>query len=91
MNSTSPKEVLRHRENGAGIAFRVSISHAQVGFFHNNGDGTFTDVSKESGIAKLWGKAWGGRTDLNNDGQLDLLLSNDTVPNFFRNRGKAAF
>ena len=61
--------------------------------FHNNGDGTFTDVSKTSGIANSLGKAWGVvATDLNNDGRLDLFVSNDTVPNFvFMNRGKGRF
>jgi enediyne biosynthesis protein E4 len=61
--------------------------------FHNNGDGTFTDVSKESGIASHLGKAWGVvATDINNDGRMDLWVSNDTVPNFlFVNRGKGKF
>ncbi|PYU67948.1 MAG: CRTAC1 family protein, partial [Acidobacteria bacterium] len=44
-------------------------SPAASWLFHNNGDGTFTDVSKESGIAKALGKAWGVvATDVNNDG-----------------------
>ena len=61
--------------------------------FHNNGDGTFTDVSKESGIAAHLGKVWGVvATDINNDGLMDLWVSNDTVPNFlFVNRGKGKF
>jgi hypothetical protein len=61
--------------------------------FHNNGDGTFTDVSKESGIASHLGKAWGVvATDINNDGLMDLWVSNDTVANFlFVNRGKGKF
>ena len=61
--------------------------------FHNNGDGTFTDVSKESGIAAHPGKVWGVvATDINNDGLMDLWVSNDTVPNFlFANRGKGKF
>jgi hypothetical protein len=51
--------------------------------FHNNGDGTFTDVSKASGIADHLGKAWGVvATDLNNDGMMDLFVANDTVSNF---------
>src|SRR5437879_8266456 len=38
--------------------------------FHNNGDGTFTDVSYESGISKSLGKAWGVvACDINNDGR----------------------
>lgn len=61
--------------------------------FHNNGDGTFTDVSKESGIASHLGKAWGVvATDINNDGLMDLFVTNDTVPNFlFVNRGRGKF
>jgi enediyne biosynthesis protein E4 len=56
--------------------------------FHNNGDGTFTDVSKESGIAKSLAKAWGVvACDINNDGWMDLFVANDTVANFlFVNR-----
>ena len=50
---------------------------------HNNGDGTFTDVSQESGIAKALGKAWGVvATDVNNDGWMDLFVANDTMANF---------
>ena len=61
--------------------------------FHNNGDGTFTDVSKASGIGKYFGKAWGAvATDLNNDGRMDLFVANDTVANFlFMNRGAGRF
>jgi len=61
--------------------------------FHNNGDGTFTDVSQESGIAKALGKAWGVvATDINNDGLMDLFVANDTVQNFlFLNRGHGKF
>jgi hypothetical protein len=61
--------------------------------FHNNGDGTFTDVSKSSGIGKYLGKGWGVvATDINNDGRMDLFVSNDTVANFlFVNRGQGTF
>ena len=61
--------------------------------FHNNGDGTFTDVGKESGIANSLGKAWGVvATDINNDGRMDLFVANDTVANFlFANRGNGRF
>ena len=61
--------------------------------FHNNGDGTFTDVSRESGIAKALGKAWGVvACDVNNDGRMDLFVANDTVANFlFLNRGNGKF
>ena len=61
--------------------------------FHNNGDGTFTNVSKESGIGDFLGKAWGAvATDVNNDGLMDLFVANDTVGNFlFINRGDRRF
>lgn len=61
--------------------------------FHNNGDGTFSDVSKTSGIGKYLGKAWGAvATDINNDGRLDLFVANDTTANFlFMNRGGGKF
>jgi hypothetical protein len=61
--------------------------------FHNNGDGTFTDVTKPSGIGNYLGKAWGAvATDLNNDGRMDLFVANDTVANFlFMNRGNGRF
>ena len=61
--------------------------------FRNNGDGTFTDVSKSCGITAHLGKAWGVvATDINNDGLMDLFVANDTVPNFlFANRGSGKF
>ena len=61
--------------------------------FHNNGDGTFTDVSQKTGIADNPGKAWGVvATDVNNDGWMDLFVANDTEANFlFMNRGGKKF
>ena len=57
--------------------------------FHNNGDGTFTDVSDAAGIARAMGKGLGVvAADINNDGRMDLFVGNDTVQNFlFVNRG----
>lgn len=65
----------------------------QSWLYHNNGDGTFTDVSKESGIAASPSKAWGVvACDINNDGWMDLFVSNDTVANsLFVNSGKGKF
>jgi enediyne biosynthesis protein E4 len=61
--------------------------------FRNTGNGTFQDVSRESGIADHPGKSFGAvATDVNNDGLLDLFVANDTMPNFlFLNKGKGKF
>jgi hypothetical protein len=58
--------------------------------YHNNGDGTFTEVSAGTDIRRALGKALGVvATDVNGDGQMDLFVANDTVQNFlFMNRGK---
>ncbi|HEY2933153.1 MAG TPA: CRTAC1 family protein [Acidobacteriota bacterium] len=58
--------------------------------FHNNGDGTFAEVGQGTDIQRALGKSLGVvATDINNDGQLDLFVANDTVQNFlFMNRGK---
>ena len=60
--------------------------------FHNNGDGTFTEVSRGTDIEKALGKGLGVvATDINNDGRMDLFVANDTVQNFlFVNRGPDA-
>jgi hypothetical protein len=57
--------------------------------FHNNGDGTFTEVGRGTDIEKSIGKSLGVvATDINNDGRMDLFVANDTVQNFlFMNRG----
>ena len=61
--------------------------------FQNKGDGTFQDVSRESGIAEHPGKSFGAvATDVNNDSMIDLFVANDTMPNFlFVNKGKGKF
>jgi hypothetical protein len=66
--------------------FRPSASM----LLHNNGDGTFKDVTAGTDIAKSFGKALGVvAVDINGDGLMDLFVANDTVQNFlFANRGK---
>ncbi len=60
--------------------------------YHNNGDGTFTDVAEKAGVLnRLWGKgaAWG---DYDNDGDPDLYVSNDSASNrLYRNDGDGTF
>jgi len=60
--------------------------------YHNNGDGTFTEVGKRTVIGKTLGKALGVvATDINNDGRMDLFVANDTVQDFlYVNRGPTA-
>ena len=62
--------------------------------FHNNGDGTFTDVSKAAGVDDPHGYYGLGAvwSDFNEDGRLDLFVANDSTPNFlYRNDGKGHF
>jgi hypothetical protein len=51
--------------------------------YRNNGDGTFTDVSQETGIAQLEGKGMSvSFADYDGDGFLDAFVANDTTPAF---------
>jgi hypothetical protein len=61
--------------------------------YHNNGDGTFTDVSAVSGIAAHPGKGMGiAIADYDHDGWMDVFVANDTVPNFlFHNERNGTF
>ncbi len=61
--------------------------------FRNNGDGTFTDVSVESGIAAHPGTGMGlVCADYDDDGDTDIFVCNDVQANFlFRNDGKGRF
>jgi len=62
--------------------------------FHNNGDGTFTDVSKKLGVDDPNGYYGLGAlfADVNNDGKPDLLVANDSTPNYlYINKGNGTF
>ncbi len=51
--------------------------------YRNNGDGTFTDVSKEVGLTSSIGKGWGVVPyDFNGDGWVDFAVANDVSRNF---------
>ena len=62
--------------------------------YHNNGDGTFTDVSKKAGVDDGEGRygltsIW---SDFDNDGKLDLFVTNDGEANYlYQGDGKGKF
>ena len=61
--------------------------------FHNNGDGTFTDVTDEMGIVDIDGRAMGvGAADFDQDGYVDIYVANDHTLNYlFHNDGGLGF
>jgi len=62
--------------------------------FHNNGDGTFTDASEKAGVSDAPGY-YGLASlfvDINNDGKMDLLVADDSTPNYlYLNKGDGTF
>lgn len=62
--------------------------------FHNNGDGTFSDVSDHAGVAdanRYYGLA-SLFVDVNGDGKPDLLVADDSTPNYlYMNKGDGTF
>jgi hypothetical protein len=62
--------------------------------FRNNGDGTFTDVSKQAGVSDPDGFYGLGvmTSDFDGDGWIDLFVANDSTPNFYyHNNGDGTF
>ena len=62
-------------------------------FYHNNGDGTFSDMSEKSNVMKGKGKGLGViPADFDNDGDMDVYVANDKVMNnLFINDGTGIF
>jgi enediyne biosynthesis protein E4 len=62
--------------------------------FHNNGDGTFTDVSEKAGVSDPHHYYGFSSTfvDVNNDGKVDLIVADDSTPNYlYINKGDGTF
>jgi enediyne biosynthesis protein E4 len=84
------------RAYGPPLAFAGTYPY----LYHNNGDGTFTDVSAESGVqvknlatSNAMAKSLGiCPIDIDRDGLIDIIIANDTVQNFvFHNKGGGKF
>ncbi|MBN1805191.1 MAG: CRTAC1 family protein [Sedimentisphaerales bacterium] len=77
----------------AGYPGPLSYRGQPDALYRNNGDGTFTDVTKETGIYQPNGRAMSATiADLNNDGFLDIYIPNDAMENYyFKNTGKGKF
>jgi hypothetical protein len=79
--------------NGRGYCHPGSFAPLTNTLYRNNGDGTFTDVSAETGISKAEGKGMGvAFADYDNDGWPDVFVANDNSPNLlFHNIGGKRF
>ena len=70
------------------------LAGEQDHLFHNNGDGTFSDVSVKAGVSDPslnygLGTAF---ADIDNDGRIDLIVANDSTSRYlYRNRGDGTF
>jgi hypothetical protein len=76
-----------------GYCIPTLFKGAPSWLFRNNGDGTFTDVSKKAGVANPKGKGLAVvAADLDGDGWMDIVQGNDTVENFlYHNNGNGTF
>jgi hypothetical protein len=77
----------------AGYPGPLSYRGQPDALYRNNGDGTFTDVTKAAGIFQPNGRAMSATlADLDNDGFIDLYVPNDNMENYyFRNKGDGTF
>jgi len=78
---------------GRPYCYLSKFKGSSPSLYHNNRDGTFTDVSEKSGIAAFKGRGLGVIAfDFNNDGWMDIFEANDAGANFlFRNNGNGTF
>ena len=92
----SPKNNLwcgEHRPGYRSYCHPGNYKGQRIKLYHNNHDGTFTDVSESSGIGKPEAKGMGiVVADFNNDGWPDIAVANDSWPNFlFINKHDGTF
>ncbi len=95
--ANTPKAGTRASCNWKGVPVScgpLGLPATRPRLYHNNGDGTFTDVSERSGVSSAAGSY--GLTavagDLDNDGWPDIYLAADSTPSlFFHNRKDGTF
>ncbi len=92
----SPKNNLwcgEHRPGYRSYCHPGNYKGQRIKLYHNNHDGTFTDVSDASGVGKPEAKGMGVvLADFNNDGWPDIAVANDSWPNFlFINKHNGTF
>ena len=82
-----------HRPGYRSYCHPGNYKGQHIKLYHNNHDGTFTDVSDSSGIGKPEAKGMGVvAADFNNDGWTDIAVANDSWPNFlFINKHDGTF
>ena len=70
----------------------LSYNAESCALYHNNGDGTFTDVSKQAGVYKLGRAMSATASDFRNVGKLDIFVTNDASENhYFEYQGDGKF
>ena len=92
--NNSPQDFARGAADLHPLGVRSESSEGWNTLYRNNGNGTFTDVSREAGILRQIGYGLGVVVaDVNRDGRPDIYVSNDVSPNdvLYINTGKGTF
>jgi hypothetical protein len=92
--NNSPQDFARGAADMHPLGVRSESAEGWNTLYRNNGNGTFTDVSREAGILRQIGYGLGVVVaDVNRDGRPDIYVSNDVTPNdaLYINTGKGGF
>jgi len=79
-------------DNDGDMDFIITKSDNYIGLFRNNGNGTFTDITDSAGVRVKIGYGGPSMADFNNDGYLDIYISqNDSLDYLFINQKNNTF